>query len=135
MYGSGLLGFVGHGGDTGIVASNVVDRFLRGSEVIDEEATSARAHSDAGPILVKVGGGEGQLALDVHDLLLGLGVAADPLLVQAHGESQRVVNWAEGNACCRAKMGREAEQILVCVAIPKRDHSTLTTRPKQGGLK
>ena len=116
------------------MASDVVDRFLLGSEIIDEKAASARAHSDADAILVKVDGSEGELALYAHDLLLGLGVAADPLLVQAHGDSQRVVNWAEGEARGRAEVGREAEQALICVTIPKRDHSALTTRPQERGL-
>ena len=117
------------------MASDAMDRFLLGSEIIDEKASSARAHSDADTILVKVDGSEGELALYAHDLLLGLGVAADPLLVQAHGDSKRVVDWAEGEARGRAEVGRQAEQALVCVTIPKRNHSTLTTRSQERGLK
>ena len=75
------------------------------------------------------------LNLGLDGLLLGLCVAADPLLVQAHGDCQRVVNWAESYARGRTEVGREAEQILVRVTIPKRDYSTLTTRSKEGGLK
>ena len=85
--------------------------------------------------MVKVGGGKGGLGLDAHNLLLGLGVAAEELLVQAHREGQGVIDRAEGDAHGGAQVGRETKHVLVCIAIPKCDHSALTTRPQQGGLR
>ena len=47
---------------------------------------------------IKVSSSEIILALDAHDHLLGLGVVADQLLVQPHGQGQDVVKGAEGDA-------------------------------------
>ena len=117
------------------MGSNVVDWGLRRAKVIDEQPTSTCAHRYTYPIMVKVGGGKGGLGLDAHNLLLGLGVAAEELLVQADREGQGVIDRAEGDAHRWTEVGRETEQVLVGVAIPKCNHSALATRPKQGGLR
>ena len=53
------------------------------------------------------------------DGFLGLCVAADKLLVEAHGQREAVVDGAEGDGGGRGDVGGEAEQELVRVAVPE----------------
>ena len=65
---------------------------------LDTDLPSDGPHGHGDSINIKVSSSERILALDAHVHLLGLGVAADQLLVQPHGQGQDVVKGAEGDA-------------------------------------
>ena len=105
--------------NTTVVGSNIMDWRLGGPEVIDQDPTSTGSYGEVDPVMVKISRGQRILALDGHDGLLGLGVAADQLLVQAHGQREAVVDGTEGDGGGRGDVGGEAEQVLVRVAVPE----------------
>ena len=101
---------------------------------LDTDLPSDGPHGHGDSINIKVSSSERILALDAHDHLLGLGVAADQLLVQPHGQGLGFVDGAEGDGCDWGEVGAEVEDVLVGVAIPEGDDSTLTAGAQEGRL-
>lgn len=85
----------------------------------DTDLASAGSHGHGDSIHIKICCSERVLTLDTHDHLLGLGVAADQLLVQPHGQGQGVVDRAEGDGGDWGTVRGEVEDVLVGVTIPE----------------
>ena len=80
-------------GHTAVVSSDVVKSRLWRPEIIDQDLASRCSHAQCHSILLEVSAGQGMLALDLQDRLLGLDVAAHQVLVQTHGQGKIFIDW------------------------------------------
>ena len=101
---------------------------------LDTDLPSAGPQGQGHSININVSSSERILTLDAHDQLLGLGVVADQLLVQPHGQGQDVVKGAEGDAGDQGAEGGSGGRCSCLSCNPRRISLLLTAGAEEGRL-